>query len=362
MKKEVQVPSVGESITSGIIVSWLMHNGDRAEEGDILFELETEKAVLDIPSPAAGILEILVDEGTEVAIGQTVAMLDEVQAAKTAQPIPQEPQAARQGAPPAAAPERIVSPQTPPSPTPSVVPPESPAAGERRTERVGMSAIRRKTAERLVEATQNAAYLTTFNEIDMQKVIDIRTQYKDQFQKAHGIKIGFMSFFVKACCQALKECPKINTQIDGNDIIYHYFYDIGVAVSIDEGLIVPVIRDADKRHFAEIELAIASVARRAHDRKLLPDELTGGTFTITNGGVFGSMLSTPIPAWPQTAILGMHAIKKRPVAVDDRIMIRPVMYVALTYDHRAIDGREAIGFLARIKDFIEDPDRLLLEL
>ena len=196
----------------------------------------------------------------------------------------------------------------------------------------------------------------------MQKVIDIRTHYKTQFEKEHGIKIGFMSFFVKACCQALKEFKCVNTEIDGTDIIYKYFYDIGVAVSIEEGLIVPNIRGADKLHFAEIEAMIASLAQRARDKKLLPDELAGGTFTITNGGIFGSLLSTPIPAFPQTAILGMHTIKKRPVAIDDKIVIRPMMYVALTYDHRVIDGRDAVGFLARIKEFIEQPDKLLLEM
>jgi 2-oxoglutarate dehydrogenase E2 component (dihydrolipoamide succinyltransferase) len=225
-----------------------------------------------------------------------------------------------------------------------------------------MTAIRRKTAERLVQAQHAAAYLTTFNEIDMQKVVEIRAHYKTEFQKEHGIKIGFMSFFVKACCQALREFPQVNAWVDGQDIIYNHFYDIGVAISIERGLIVPIIRDADKLHFADIEAVIADLAKRAQEKKLAPDELTGGTFTITNGGVFGSLLSTPIPAYPQSAILGMHAIKKRPVVIDDRITIRPMMYAALSYDHRLIDGREAIGFLARIKEFIEDPDKLLLEL
>ena len=344
MKKEVQVPSVGESITTGIIVSWLKHNGDRVDEGDTLYELETDKAVLDIPSPAAGTLEILIDEGTEVSIGQTVALLGETETAP----------------PPTI--EEVKPPQTPPPSVTPVTPTETPVTGERRTERIPMSGIRKKTAERLVKATQNAACLTTFNEIDMQKVIDIRTHYKEQFQKEHGIKIGFMSFFVRACCQALKDFPVINTQLDGDDILYNYFYDIGVAVSIDKGLIVPILRGADTLHFAEIEASIASFGELARNKKLLPDELKGGTFTITNGGVFGSLLSTPIPAWPQSAILGMHTIKKRPVVVDDRIAVRPMMYVALTYDHRVIDGREAVRFLVRIKDFIEDPDKLLLEL
>jgi 2-oxoglutarate dehydrogenase E2 component (dihydrolipoamide succinyltransferase) len=225
-----------------------------------------------------------------------------------------------------------------------------------------MTGIRQRTAERLVQAKSIAAYLTTFNEIDMQKVIEIRAHYKTDFQKEHGIRIGFMSFFVKACCQGLKEFPDLNAQVDGQELIYNHFYDIGVAISIERGLLVPVIRDADRLHFAEIETTIADLAKRAQEKQLSPDELTGGTFTITNGGVFGSLLSTPIPAYPQSAILGMHAIKNRPVVVDEEITIRPMMYVALTYDHRIIDGRQAVSFLSRIKEYIEDPDKLLLEL
>jgi 2-oxoglutarate dehydrogenase E2 component (dihydrolipoamide succinyltransferase) len=418
MKEEIKVPSVGESITTGVIVSWLKHNGDQIEEGEILFELETDKAVLEIPSTGAGTLEILVEEGKEVSIGQTVAQLESGDAEKkAANPPPKqkpatedqknvsqvlspavrrivaehkldpktikgtgkddritkadalnavEQQNASDRAPEVAAapvaPEQALPEEPSPAAAPSVATSKEQTATERRSERVPMSSIRRRTAERLVQATQSSAYLTTFNEIDMQKVIDIRTQYKEEFLKEHGIKIGFMSFFVKASCQALKEFPSVNTQIDGNEIIYKYFYDIGVAISIEQGLIVPNIRNADRLHFAEIELTIASLAKRANEKKLLPDELTGGTFTITNGGVFGSLLSTPIPAFPQTAILGMHANKKRPVVVDDQIIIHPMMYVALTYDHRVIDGREAVGFLARIKDFIEEPDKLLLEL
>jgi len=417
MKEEIKVPSVGESITTGVIVSWLKHNGDQIEEGDILFELETDKAVLEIPSTGAGTLEILIEEGKEVSIGQKVALLESDAVEKqTAVPEPEqkpaiaeqkdvssvlspavrrivaehkidpktiegtgkggritkadaldavEQQNASDQAPDVAAAQVTPEPGLPEEPSPaapSVADSKQQTTTERHIERVPMSAIRRRTAERLVQATQSSAYLTTFNEIDMQKVIDIRTQYKEEFLKEHGIKIGFMSFFVKASCQALKEFPSVNTQIDGNEIIYKYFYDIGVAISIEQGLIVPNIRNADGLHFAEIELIIASLAKRAREKKLLPDELTGGTFTITNGGIFGSLLSTPIPAFPQTAILGMHAIKKRPVVVDDQITIRPMMYVALTYDHRVIDGREAVGFLARIKEFIEEPDKLLLEL
>jgi len=425
MKEEIKVPSVGESITTGVIVTWLKQNGDSVQDGDILFELETDKAVLEIPSTGSGTLEILIDEGTEVSIGQTVAMLghgnaaakpsaaaepeaaacedqesdsqvlspavrrivaehnldpsaiagtgkggritkeDALRAAEQQKTSAQAAEEAAPAAPAAPAPAQSPPPAptpAPPAAAPSGVAPKGRTGGQRRSERAPMSRIRRRTAERLVQATQSSAYLTTFNEIDMHKVVDIRTHYKAQFEKEHGIKIGFMSFFVKACCQALKEFACVNTEIDGTDIIYKYFYDIGVAVSIEEGLIVPNIRGADKLHFAEIEAMIASLAQRARDKRLLPDELTGGTFTITNGGIFGSLLSTPIPAFPQTAILGMHTIKKRPVAIDDKIVIRPMMYVALTYDHRVIDGRDAVGFLARIKEFIEQPDKLLLEM
>jgi 2-oxoglutarate dehydrogenase E2 component (dihydrolipoamide succinyltransferase) len=349
MKKNIEVPSVGESITSGVIVSWLASDGQQVKEGDIIFELETDKATLEIPAPGAGTLEILIKEDTEVAIGQTVGTLSSgEEAAKPATPTPEEPPA-------------VSLPPTPPA-TPAVAPAQNTDAEKRRTETVPMTTIRKRTAKRLLQATQSSAYLTTFNEIDMEKLVDIRTQYKEQFQKEHGIKIGFMSFFVKACCQALKEFPAVNTQVDEQAIVYKYFYDIGVAISIEDGLIVPVIRDADTMHFADIEAAIVDIVKRAKEKKLMPDELTGGTFTITNGGVFGSLLSTPIPAYPQAAILGMHAIKKRPVVIDDQIAIRPMMYVALTYDHRVIDGRDAIGFLSRVKDFIEDTDKLLLEL
>ncbi len=392
MKTEVKVPSVGESITTGVLVAWLKHNGDQVQEGENLFELETEKATLEIPSPGTGTLEILVEEGAEVLIDQTVAVLDSQQEAaepsaqspqgeqitkaelkaKEAEPVDKEPAAAPQSKPASSRPKEKeveakppdVKQKAPPEPTslPQAPAVKKPAVEKRRTERVTMTAIRKKTAERLVQAKSTSAYLTTFNEIDMQKVIEIRAHYKTDFEKEHGIKIGFMSFFVKACCQALREFPDLNAQVEGQEIIYNHFYDIGVAISIERGLLVPVIRDADKLHFADIETAIADLAKRAREKKLSPDELTGGTFTITNGGIFGSLMSTPIPAYPQSAILGMHAIKKRPVVIDDKIEIRPMMYVALTYDHRIIDGRQAVSFLMRIKEYIEDPDKLLLEL
>jgi 2-oxoglutarate dehydrogenase E2 component (dihydrolipoamide succinyltransferase) len=379
MKQEVKIPSVGESITSGVIVGWLKKNGDTVQEGENLFELETDKAVLEIPSPGAGVLEILVGEGTEVSIGQTVAALNTPQGAKaepqtretakaetrkveTQNVAPPRQQETVKTSEPAPAPVKSPPPPPPVLSAPPEPAPQPRAVQGRRTERVRMTAIRKRTAERLVKARQTAAYLTTFNEIDMEKVIEIRSHYRAEFEAEHGIKIGFMSFFVKACCQALKEYPGANAMVEGDEIVYNHFYDIGVALSIEQGLIVPIIRDADTLHFAQIEAAIADMARRAKEKKLTPDELTGGTFTITNGGVFGSLLSTPIPAWPQSAILGMHAIKKRPVVIDDAIVIRPMMYVALSYDHRVIDGREAIGFLAHVKEYIEDPDKLLLEL
>ncbi len=358
MKKEVTVPSVGESISTGTIVSWIKHNGDKVKEGENLFELETDKAVLEIPSPGTGTLEILVEEGTEVKIGQKVALLNSDENSKNENAPSPAKESAKEIKKEIAEPEK--SQQTVTEKPKEAI--KITTLEGRRTERVPMTAIRKRTAERLVKAIQNSAYITTFNEIDMQKVIDIRLQYKEEFEKEHGIKIGFMSFFVKACVQALKEFPVVNTQVEGSDIIYNYFYDIGIAVSIEEGLIVPVVRDADKLHFAEVEKAIADFAKRAHEKKILPNELAGGTFTITNGGVFGSLFSTPIPAFPQTAILGMHAIKNRPVIVDDKIVIRPMMYVALSYDHRVIDGRDAVSFLAHIKDYIEEPDKLLLEL
>lgn len=348
MDIDIVVPALGESITKAVLTKWLKDDGATVPEGDDLFELETEKAAVAFPSPAPGVLSITVPAGSEVEVGAKVAVLK----AAAAQP----PRRA------AAEPVKAAPPLT------AEAVPAAPAAGAetasdgRPRKRVAMTPIRKKTAERLVRAKQNTAYLTTFNEVDMTKVMQIRSQYREEFEKEHGIKIGFTSFYVKAACQALKQFAVINSVVDGDDMIYQQFYDIGVAVSIDAGLIVPVIRNADRMSFAEIEGAIASLAKRAREKKLLPDELSGGTFTITNGGVFGSLLSTPIPVYPQTAILGLHAIKPRPVVVDNQIVIRPMMYVALTYDHRVVDGREAIGFLCRIKDFVEEPDKLLLEM
>ena len=413
MTVEIKVPSVGESITTGTLLSWLKKNGEKVEQGETVFELETDKALQEIPSPATGILEILVEAETDVEIGQTVGKLtpgksdgaavpEDAKSAATQSPKADAPSSpsvrkfmashgldpstikgtgkhgritkvdallavkAQEAAakPPKDAEQTQAKPETvaaaPPQPALTTVP--APLPGSRETQRVPMSRMRKKTAERLVQAKQTTAYLTTFNEIDMQPVMAIRSRLKADFEKQHGTRIGFMSFYVKACCQALKAFPAVNSQIDGTDIVYHNYYDIGVAVSLDEGLIVPVVRNADRLSFAEIESSITALAQRAKNKQLLPDELTGGTFTITNGGVFGSLMSTPIPAYPQTAILGMHTIKKRPVVIDDQIVARPMMYVALTYDHRVIDGKDAVSFLALIRDFVEQPDKLLLEL
>lgn len=267
-----------------------------------------------------------------------------------------EEERARPAAAPAAA-----APPAPASPGGSS-PQVSPAGAGGQQERVAMSTIRKRIAEHLVRGKQEAAHLTTFNEIDMSNVMALRSRYREAFESKHGIKLGFMSFFIKASCEALAELPAINAYIDGDDIIYNNFYDVGVAVSSDRGLVVPVLRGADKMSFAEIEQQIADKAKRVREKRITVDELSGGTFTITNGGIFGSLLSTPIPNFPQSAILGMHTIQKRPIAVGEDVVVRPMMYVALTYDHRIVDGREAVTFLVRIKEYVENPERLLLEV
>ena len=399
MIQEIAVPSVGESITSGILTTWLKKTGDFVEQEEELFELETDKATVSVPSPQEGILTTLVEENQEVSVGQVVGKLDTEGRKK--EPPPEQaagfrPNAGfRQGAESlspavrrvvaehqldpaairgtgkggritkadalqtAAAQERQRTESTPP-----VAEKHEPVSklGDRKQTRESMSPIRQRIAARLVEATQNTAHLTTFNEVDMGEVVHLRTIYRESFEKEHGIRLGFMSFFLKACCQALSLFPKVNARIENTDIVYNHYYDIGVAVSTDRGLVVPVIRDADHVDFAEIEKQIASFALRARQKKLGPDELSGGTFTITNGGIFGSLLSTPIINYPQTAILGMHAIQKRPVVRDDEIVIRSMMYVALSYDHRLIDGREAVQFLVKVKQLIEDPRRMLLKV
>jgi 2-oxoglutarate dehydrogenase E2 component (dihydrolipoamide succinyltransferase) len=414
---EIKVPSPGESVTEGIISRWMKPSGAFVKVDEPVFELESDKAAIDVNAPVAGVLTIVVPEGSKVQVGAVVGRIDESATtpaeppkpaktgdgrapAPTPTPAPTAPPAepARAvGASPAARkiaddagldltkvpgsgrggtvlkedvvaattakPERPVLslppsvPSTPPQTTAPIPLPE----GARET-RQRMSTVRQRIAERLVAAQQSAAILTTFNEADMSAVMALRAKYKESFQKKHGVGLGFMGFFVKACCEALRVFPVANAYLDGTDIIYHHFVHVGVAVSTDKGLMVPVLRDADRLSFAGIEKGIAELAARARDGKITVGDLQGGTFTITNGGVFGSLLSTPILNPPQSAILGMHAIQKRPVVVDDEIVVRPMMYLALSYDHRIIDGREAVSFLVRVKECIEDPERLLLEV
>jgi 2-oxoglutarate dehydrogenase E2 component (dihydrolipoamide succinyltransferase) len=380
MPIEIKVPSVGESISEGTIARWIKNDGDAVEQDEPIFELETEKATQEIPAPATGVLRIAVKAGEHVAIGSVVGTIAEGAVAAKA----------------AAAPAKKAAPPPPLPAVPALSPaaravatehgvnaatiqgtgrhgvvlkedvrtvvnaqPANPQAGQRET-RQSMSAIRQRIADRLLASQKGTASLTTFNEVDLSAVIDLRTRFKDPFKEKYDVGLGFMAFFVKAAVEALRAYPIVNSRIDGNDVVQHHFFNIGVAVSTDKGLMVPVLRDADQMSFADIEKAIAAVAERARDGKIAVTELQGGTFTITNGGIFGSMMSTPILNPPQAAILGMHAIQKRPVVRDDQIVIRPMMYLALTYDHRLVDGRDAVLFLVRIKECIEDPQRLLL--
>lgn len=404
MKQEVQVPQIGESVSSGVLAAWLKQEGDAVQEGEELFELETDKATLSVPSPAEGLLTVQVEEGAEVTVGQVVAVIDSDAVAHHGQEAASATEEDSESSPAVLSPavrrivaehgldaaalqgsgpggritkaDALAAANSPPAAAPagSAAAPTAAAAGtadssanaaqsgEVRQRRVKMSSLRRRIAENLVSSKQNAAHLTTFNEVDMSAVMEMRSRHKDRFAERHGVKLGFMSFFVKAAVRALQAYPEVNAFIDGDEILYNDFYNIGVALSSDRGLIVPVIRDADGKSFASIELQILEFIEKARNKKLSPDELTGGTFTISNGGVFGSMLSTPIPSPPQTGVLGMHTIQKRPVAVDDQVVIRQMMYLALTYDHRIIDGREAVGFLGSIKQLIEDPTQMLLEL
>jgi 2-oxoglutarate dehydrogenase E2 component (dihydrolipoamide succinyltransferase) len=408
----VKVPSVGESIVEGTIAHWLKQDGEAVRADEPLFELETEKATNTVPAPAAGTLKIAVAEGKTVPIGAVVGHIDPSAApAPTKAPEPareagpaQPPRPSEQtqkAGPPAAGPlapavRRLVEeaginveevPATgrggrltkedvlgfleqrrgnaaPPiqaerAEAPPQAEPLPPHGGETRQR---MSAIRQRIADRLVASQKNTATLTTFNEADLSAVLALRSRYKDSFKERHGQALGFMSFFVKACALGLRAFPMLNSRIDGGDVVTPHYYHIGVAVSTEKGLMVPVVRDADQLGFADIERTIAELAARAREGRISVADLQGGTFTITNGGVFGSLLSTPILNPPQSAILGMHAIQKRPIVVDDQVVIRPMMYLALSYDHRLIDGREAVLFLGRVKECIESPERLLLEV
>jgi len=414
---EIRVPTLGESVTEATIGRWFKKAGDPVAVDEPLVELETDKVTIEVPAPSAGTLgEITAKDGETVAVGALLGQINDGAAAAAAKPAPAPAKVAAPAAPPpppAAAPaaaakaaptdaplapsvrkmsaesgidaatvpgsgkdgrvtkgdmlaaiEKAASAPTPISqPAAAVqVRAPSPADDAAREERVKMTRLRQTIARRLKDVQNTAAMLTTFNEVDMSHIMAMRAQYKDVFEKKHGSKLGFMGFFTKACVQALKDIPAANAEIDGTDLIYKNYYHIGVAVGTDKGLVVPVVRDCDQKSIAEIEKAIADVGRRARDGQLKIDELQGGTFTITNGGIYGSLMSTPILNAPQSAILGMHKIQDRPVAITGKVEIRPMMYLALSYDHRVIDGKEAVTFLVRVKESLEDPARLVLDL
>ena len=346
MSAEIKVPAVGESISSGIISLWHRQDGDYVRAGDLLFTLDTDKVSTEVAAQAAGVVRIKSPADTEVKIGEVVGLIEEAP----------EPAAALVALVPAAAP--VVSPAAPPAPAPAT--PVELEPQERRVTRKKLSPLRKKISTQLVAAQRNAAILTTFNECDMAAVMKLRADVQETFQAKHGIKLGFMSFFIKAVVDALKSEPQINSRLDGDELVQNHFYDIGVAVGTERGLIVPVIRDADRKTFAELENDLAYYAKRAREGAITIEDLQGGVFTISNGGVYGSLLSTPILNPPQSGILGMHKIQERPVAVEGRVVIRPMMYLALSYDHRVVDGREAVTFLVRVKEAVENPLRLFL--
>jgi 2-oxoglutarate dehydrogenase E2 component (dihydrolipoamide succinyltransferase) len=379
MPTEIKIPTLGESIAGGLISQWNKKDGESVKEGDVLLTLETDKVAQEIASPADGILRIQAQEGDDVAVGAVVGLIEESSGAAASAPAPAA-DAPKPEAPVAAEPAKVEAAPGPAveskpaevaaapkavEPQLRLVPKESaaPAAKvepEGRTSRKKMTPLRKRIAEQLVNAQRTAAILTTFNEVDMTAVMDLRKQLQDDFVKKHGVKLGFMSFFVKAVVDALKAVPQLNVRVDGDEIITNHFYDIGVAVGTDKGLIVPVLRDCDKKSFAEIEKDILAYAAKAKEGKIALDDLTGGVFTISNGGVYGSLLSTPILNPPQSGILGMHSIQQRPVALNGQVVIRPMMYLAVSYDHRVVDGKGAVTFLVRIKDCLENPSRLLV--
>jgi 2-oxoglutarate dehydrogenase E2 component (dihydrolipoamide succinyltransferase) len=380
---ELKVPAAGESITSANVARWRKKDGEQVILGEVLVTLETDKVSNELEAPAPGRLKILVPEGEEVSIGAVIATIDtSVSSGELAPGVDKHVPAQVAPATPPAAPAPSAQPAAPSAPVPAAAPapvsapskpdfsaPVAPAervstevTSDGRTTRKKMSMLRRKIATHLVNAQQTAAILTTFNEVDMTAVMDLRKQVQEDFMKKHGVKLGFMSFFIKAVTQALKDVPSINGRIEGTDIIENHFYDIGVAIGTEKGLVVPVLRDADKKSFAQIEKDILDYAKKAKDGKITIEDLTGGVFTISNGGTYGSLLSTPILNPPQSGILGMHTIQQRPVALNNQVVIRPMMYLALSYDHRLVDGKEAVTFLIRIKDCLESPTRLLLEM
>jgi 2-oxoglutarate dehydrogenase E2 component (dihydrolipoamide succinyltransferase) len=406
MLVEVKVPQLSESVAEATLLTWHKKAGERVRRDENLVDIETDKVVLETPAPESGVIvKIIKGDGGTVASNEVIAQIDteakgEVPVAATRggvkEPASQPAKSAAPAAMPAArklaAEKRVdtaalsgsgrggrvtkddvlqaveskappASPPAPLAPPPAPAPAVEPGApGERPEQRVPMSRLRARVAERLVQSQHEAAILTTFNEVNMQAVIDLRNRYKERFEKEHGVRLGFMSFFVKAAVHALRKFPVVNASIDGTDIIYHGYYDIGIAVASPRGLVVPILRDAGELTLAEIEKRIADFGKRAQEGKLTIEELTGGTFSISNGGVFGSMLSTPIINPPQSAILGVHATRERPVAENGQVVIRPVNYLALSYDHRIIDGREAVLALVAIKDALEDPARILLDV
>ena len=396
---ELKVPTVGESITEVMIGEWLKKEGDYVAADEPVVVIETDKVNVELPAPVGGIItKITKGDGEDAEVGDVVGFMEAADAPADAAPAPAADAASAPAAAPAASGEAPGEARVMPAAARELAQrglkasdvqatgpggrllkedvqrhqpaaagaaaPEAAAApaGARSTESVPMTPLRRKVAARLVESQQNAALLTTFNEVDMSAVIKLRKQYQEQFVAKNGIKLGFMSFFVKAAVEALKEVPVVNAQVDGNSVVYHNYYDIGVAVGGGKGLVVPVIRNAERLSFAGVEKTIAELAGRAKTGKLKLEELQGGTFTISNGGIYGSLLSTPIVNPPQSGILGLHKIEERPVAVNGEVVVRPMMYLALSYDHRIIDGREAVTFLVKLKERIEDPSRILLEI
>jgi 2-oxoglutarate dehydrogenase E2 component (dihydrolipoamide succinyltransferase) len=377
--KEVKVPILPESINEATVAAWHKKPGDYVEIDDVIVEIETDKVVLEVPAEESGVLtEILAKEGETVSEQQVLGRLDDEAEISSETPTPEEdvikeaPKESLQETPKEpsdeANNESAEEPEITPAKSQSITndnilgQKESPAMSNRMEERVPMSRIRKTIANRLHSATQNTAMLTTFNEVDMSEILAMRSSYKEAFEKKYSIKLGFMSFFVKAAVESLKKFPTVNAYLDGDDIIYHAYCDVSVAVSSERGLVVPVLRDAHKMEMHEIEKRITDFAYRAQEGSLGVDEMSGGTFTISNGGVFGSLLSTPILNSPQSAILGMHKTEDRPVVVDGEIVIRPMMYLALSYDHQIIDGKEAVQFLISIKEALEDPARLLLKV
>lgn len=356
MSAEIKVPAVGESISSGIISIWHRKDGDYVRAGEVLFTLDTDKVSTEVAAPSAGLVRIKIPADQEVKIGEVVGLIEDApepapEATPAAAPAPAAPEAS---APAKAAP----APATPAAPAPSA--PVELEPQERRVTRKKLSPLRKKISTQLVAAQRNAAILTTFNECDMSAVMKLRADVQEPFQAKHGVKLGFMSFFIKAVVDALKTEPQLNSRLDGEELVQNHFYDIGVAVGTERGLIVPVIRDADRKTFAELENDLAYYAKKARDGAITIEDLQGGVFTISNGGVYGSLLSTPILNPPQSGILGMHKIQDRPMAVDGQVVIRPMMYLALSYDHRVVDGKEAVTFLVRVKEAIENPLRLFL--